>query len=585
MKQRASKLQGWEQKRVSEIAFIRSGSVNPSRFPKETFELFSIPAFDNHRRPEHVIGGEVKSNKTIVEPRDCLFSKLNPRIPRVWIVPRTEGYRQIASTEFLPIYPKATNGAPWFLPEFMAYLFSWAGFRESFVGQVEASTRSRERLKPFQLMERQVILPPLPVQERVVQILQKADEVRHKRQQAQDIAETIRRSLFADMFGEPEPNSQAWPVGPLNDLLDPGVERVNPSSAFPEQEFTYIEIAGVKDFRIGETKRLLGADAPSRARQVVRAGDVLYSMTRPNLLNIAVVPEELDGTICTTGFVVLRPKKAEDTAFVFEIVKSDHFTEAMSRLAEAKSLYPAVDEAQVRQFPVIHPGAPARAHFGKAIAQLFGVGSAARACSEIGDAVFSSLLSRAFTGELTAEWEATNRDDISARVAFHERLPRLLVLALLTEKARRTGKKVVEAAVLVTALMKYVFLLQMEGNGGRRRLYHFVPYHYGPFAKELYTDLQKLQEEGLVRVDNNTEEDKTKITLADPAKTEQTLAELPDDLKEDAATIIETYGDLDHNALLKTVYEKYPAYAKKSRLRRARGAGHSTKSRGKKGQA
>ena len=55
------------------------------------------------------------------------------------------------------------------------------------------------------------------------------------------------------------------------------------------------------------------------------------------------------------------------------------------------------------------------------------------------------------------------------------------------------------------------------------------------------------------------------IRLADAAKAEETLTELPDDFKDDAATIIQTYGDLDHNGLLKTVYEKYPAYAKKSR--------------------
>ena len=130
--------------------------------------------------------------------------------------------------------------------------------------------------------------------------------------------------------------------------------------------------------------------------------------------------------------------------------------------------------------------------------------------------------------------------------------------------------------MLVTALMKYAFLLQMEGGGGRR-LYRFVPYHYGPFAKELYTDLENLQEEGLVSVDNDSEEDlpaadvvqagKTRVALADPERAEQALAELPDDLKEDAAAIIENYGSLDHNALLRTVYENYPAYAKKSRLR------------------
>ncbi|GAA5335982.1 hypothetical protein YIM730264_20050 [Thermus hydrothermalis] len=163
-----------------------------------------------------------------------------------------------------------------------------------------------------------------------------------------------------------------------------------------------------------------------------------------------------------------------------------------------------------------------------------------------------------------------NAEWIAKQQVLYERLPRLVTLALVAEEARSARRS---AEVLVTALMKYLFLLQMEGSSTRRRFYHFVPYDYGPFAKELYTDLQKLQDEGLVRVESNPEEEKTKITLTDPARIDEELAELPDDLKQDVATIVKTYGDLDHNNLLKIVYEKYPAYARKSRLRRKQGEG------------
>lgn len=193
---------------------------------------------------------------------------------------------------------------------------------------------------------------------------------------------------------------------------------------------------------------------------------------------------------------------------------------------------------------------------------------------EHAEKVFSSILSRAFTGELTAEWEEANAEWVAKQQAFYERLPRLILLALIAEKVKRTGRRAAE--VLVTALMKYAFLLQMEGNL-HRRLYHFVPYHYGPFAKEVYADLRNLQEEGLIRVDEDADEDKTRITLTDPAKVDEALTVLPVELKEDVETIINSYGDLDHNALLKTVYEKYPAYAVKSRVRRSDRKGRERK--------
>ena len=89
-----------------------------------------------------------------------------------------------------------------------------------------------------------------------------------------------------------------------------------------------------------------------------------------------------------------------------------------------------------------------------------------------------------------------------------------------------------------------------------RRLYQFVPYLYGPFAKDRYADIEKLQEDDLVTVENDTDDEKTRIILADFAKADDVLAVLTDDLKEDISTILNTYGDLDHNALLKIVYDK-----------------------------
>jgi uncharacterized protein YwgA len=124
-----------------------------------------------------------------------------------------------------------------------------------------------------------------------------------------------------------------------------------------------------------------------------------------------------------------------------------------------------------------------------------------------------------------------------------------------------------EAALLITALMKYAFLAQMEG-ASRARLFQFKPYHYGPFSPAVYDGLDELQKRGLVKVEQAPEEGKTRILLADPALAAATLAELPDNLKRDVDAIIGQYGALKHTELLQTVYGKYPAYARKSLLNR-----------------
>ena len=115
--------------------------------------------------------------------------------------------------------------------------------------------------------------------------------------------------------------------------------------------------------------------------------------------------------------------------------------------------------------------------------------------------------------------------------------------------------------------MKYAFLFQMEGSG-RRRLYRFVPYHYEPFAKQVYEDLQGLVRDGVVGMEKDQDEEKTHITLVDMKKADQMLASVSEDVRADVASIVETYGALDHKNLLKVVYKKYPAYAGKSKIKK-----------------
>jgi len=178
--------------------------------------------------------------------------------------------------------------------------------------------------------------------------------------------------------------------------------------------------------------------------------------------------------------------------------------------------------------------------------------------------LFQGLLNRAFTGNLTAEWEAANAEFIADQQALYERLPQLVLLAFLHEKSAR-AKNRADACVLITALMKYVFLFQMK-TAARRRLYHFVPYHYGPFARELYTDLQALSEQGLITLDNG-DEDRTRISLTQSGDLQSLFSDIPEDIKDDVGAVLDTYGYLSHKELLRQVYEKYPAYTGKSRLK------------------
>lgn len=153
----------------------------------------------------------------------------------------------------------------------------------------------------------------------------------------------------------PSPIIQHVPLAKL--VLD--VTTRNPSTK-PNETFTYVDLSAVDQARrtIAGARALVGSEAPSRARQVICADDVLVSTVRPNLNGVALVPEDYDGAIASTGFCVLRPnRKLLDPAFLFQWVQSPSFVTDMVRKATGAS-YPAVSDRIVQQSLIPLPPLP-----------------------------------------------------------------------------------------------------------------------------------------------------------------------------------------------------------------------------------
>lgn len=129
------------------------------------------------------------------------------------------------------------------------------------------------------------------------------------------------------------------------------VETWNSAAAAPDIEFKYIDIASVDRDRkaVSAWSKLKAAEAPSRARQIVRTADILVSTVRPNLNAVAMVPADLDRAIASTGFCVLRcDAEVIEPRYLFHWVRSPQFVASMTREATGAS-YPAVSDKIVKR--------------------------------------------------------------------------------------------------------------------------------------------------------------------------------------------------------------------------------------------
>jgi type I restriction enzyme S subunit len=137
----------------------------------------------------------------------------------------------------------------------------------------------------------------------------------------------------------------------LGAVAENSVEKSGPTG----ETFIYVDISSIDRDRkvISEPKALPTSSAPSRAKQVLHTGDVLVSMTRPNLNQVAMVTPEFHGAIGSTGFHVLRSQWAEPK-FLFYLVQSNDFIDEMCKCVQG-ALYPAVRPRDISSFEFFLP--------------------------------------------------------------------------------------------------------------------------------------------------------------------------------------------------------------------------------------
>jgi len=120
------------------------------------------------------------------------------------------------------------------------------------------------------------------------------------------------------------PQNWVWVRG--KDIFD-AMQSTKPQGEF----FEYIDIDAIDNKRnlIVAPKHIECSNAPSRATRLVAKGDVLFSMVRPYLRNIALVDK--DDYIASTGFFVCKPNLAITSDYCFYLMTSDYVVNGLNQ--------------------------------------------------------------------------------------------------------------------------------------------------------------------------------------------------------------------------------------------------------------
>jgi type I restriction enzyme S subunit len=207
--------EGWRWAELQEVVTAEKEAVNPLDHPDELFAYYSIPAYQQSDNPALTLGREILSLKLLVEERSVLFGKLNPRVPKVWLVSHKSERRKIASTEFIPLLPKAAETASDFL-----YYLCWSGnVMPKAQELVSGSTPSRQRVDASSFLEIRVPVPPLPEQRAIAGVLRTVQGAKEACERVLAATRQLKQSLLHHIFTYgPVPFPQAAHV-PLKETV------------------------------------------------------------------------------------------------------------------------------------------------------------------------------------------------------------------------------------------------------------------------------------------------------------------------------------------------------------------------------
>lgn len=200
-----------------------------------------------------------------------------------------------------------------------------------------------------------------------------------------------------------------WIWARLQDIVYPGGTR-NPNNT-AESSFLYVDIEALdnKMQRIASPKRFASDNAPGRARLVIHTNDIIFSLTRPYLKNLALIPPELDNQIASTAYCVMRPEEGISSQFVFYLVYRDDFIKSIPTYGDSP---PAAhdDEFLAMEIPVAPSQEQARivAAIEQQFSRLDDAVASLKAAQATAKQYRASLLASAVEGELTKEWRAAN---------------------------------------------------------------------------------------------------------------------------------------------------------------------------------
>jgi len=290
---------------LGDVSQVIDRKVDPQQHASQMYAHYSIPAFDAREGPTFELGSEIRSAKCEVMEGCVLFSKLNPRIPRVWHVDDDVDVPRICSTEFLVLQPNPER----IIATYLTWILQSPTFLQAVRSKVQAATKSRERVPEKVVVSTPILIPSLAEQHRIVAKLDEQmaalDHAEKALAEQQRAACLLTAAVLQHVFSGPK--SSSWlsarlvTVGTFDAGGTPAKDQ---QSYWADTGYPFVTGADITSTTVGARNaraHLTQAGLDSGKTAVCPAGTVLV-VTRTRVGRIGVAGETVAASQDITAF-------------------------------------------------------------------------------------------------------------------------------------------------------------------------------------------------------------------------------------------------------------------------------------------
>lgn len=394
----------WPIGKVADIATIISGYAFKSEwFGSGSAKIIRIGNLQNNR----VLDDDVAtfdaetyqvSEQFKIMPGDILMALSGATVGKIAVAEQKDAGSYLNQRVAI-VRGKSAENSGW-----LKYIFSGELLHNLLMN---AGGAAQPNLSPKSLSELQIPLPPLPEQKRIAAILDKADELKRKRETAIAKLDQLAQCIFVEMFGDVITNERGWKKIPLKNAVDSkyGIKAGPFGSSLKKEEYVasgykiYGQeqvIAGnfdIGDYYITENKfNQLSSCA-------VKEGDVLVSLVG-SFGKVLVVPKGIHPGIINPRLLKITPDfKQLDSEFLAATLQNHSVQRWLSDQAHGGTMG-ILNGGLLKELQIVIPPLSAQNEFISRVKFLEKLKLIASSALAKQNNLFTSLQHQAFAGHL-----------------------------------------------------------------------------------------------------------------------------------------------------------------------------------------